>query len=96
MKKLSDKEIQEKLAHLKYWVLNSQGQIEKKYEFKDFKESIFFVNAVAFLAEKLNHHPDILVLWNKVILSVNTHDAGGITHLDFTLAESLDETLVKK
>jgi 4a-hydroxytetrahydrobiopterin dehydratase len=93
VKKLSEGEVGEQLAALKTWRLNSKGQIERQWEFKDFRESVFFVNAVAALAEKLNHHPDILILWNKVTLSVSTHDAGGLTSKDFELARLTDGIL---
>jgi len=96
MKKLTDTQIQQKLNELKTWKLNSNHQIERQFEFKDFKESMLFVNLVAYLSEKLNHHPDILILWNKVRLSVSTHDAGGITDLDFKLATLIEENLTIK
>lgn len=96
MKKISEEEVKKRLSQTENWSLNSKGQIERKFEFKDFKESMQFVNAVAFFAEKLDHHPDILILWNKVCLSINTHSAGGITDLDFQLAKFANELLVIK
>ena len=66
--------------------------IERELKFADFAESIRFVNAVAAVAEELNHHPDILVHgWNKVRLTVSTHSEGGLTDADFALAARLDE-----
>lgn len=50
-----------------------------------------FVNSVALLAEKRNHHPDINIRWNKVHLALSTHSAGGLTKLDFKLAKAIDE-----
>ena len=49
-----------------------------------------FVQAVAELAEAAQHHPDILIRWNKVTLTLSTHDAGGLTERDFLLAKSID------
>ena len=72
------------------WALNTKGQIERTFEWKDFKEALLFVGCVGWLAEKQNHHPDILILWNKVVLSVSTHDAGGITEKDFELATAIN------
>lgn len=66
------------------------GQIQRTFQFKDFVESIAFVNKVALHAEAVQHHPDILIRWNKVTLTVSTHDAGGITRKDFDLAEQSD------
>lgn len=91
MKKLSEHEVETRLKKHEKWQLNKVGQIERIFEFNDFKESIFFVNSVAHIAEKLNHHPDIVVRWNRVLISVNTHDANGITELDFKLAQLADD-----
>lgn len=71
------------------WKLNAHGQIEQQFQFKDFAQALLFVNSVGFLAEKQNHHPDIQILWNKVRISMNTHDADGITQKDFDLAKSI-------
>jgi 4a-hydroxytetrahydrobiopterin dehydratase len=55
-----------------------------------FREAIAFVNAVADVAEELNHHPDMTVQWNRVGLRVSTHDSGGLTELDLQLAGRVD------
>ena len=64
--------------------------ISRVYQFKDFPAAIKFVNAVARLSEKANHHPDIDIRWNKVTLSLTTHDQGGLTEKDFALAKKFD------
>ena len=64
--------------------------ITRLYQFKDFPAAIKFVNAVARLAEKAQHHPDIDIRWNKVTLTLTTHDQGGITEKDFALAKKCD------
>jgi 4a-hydroxytetrahydrobiopterin dehydratase len=64
--------------------------ITRTYQFKDFPAAIKFVNAVARLAEKAWHHPDINIRWNKVALTLTTHDAGGLTRKDFILARKFD------
>jgi 4a-hydroxytetrahydrobiopterin dehydratase len=56
----------------------------------DFREALLFVGAVGFLAEQANHHPDILIQWNKVTLTLSTHSAGGLTDADFDLAERIN------
>ena len=63
----------------------------RNYEFKDFAEAMAFVNRVAEAAEDANHHPDILVhSWNKVRLTLTTHDTGGLTDNDHKMAERID------
>jgi len=64
--------------------------IARTYEFKDFPAAIRFVNAVARLAEKAGHHPDIDIRWNQVTLTLTTHDEGGLTEKDFDLAKKFD------
>ena len=71
------------------WKKND-GCITRTYQFKDFPAAIKFVNAVARLAEKAWHHPDIDIRWNKVALMLTTHDAGGLTRKDFILARKFD------
>ena len=65
--------------------------IKKEFVFKDFKQAIIFINKVAHLAELENHHPDIDIRYNKVILSLSTHDEGGITEKDIYLAEKINK-----
>ncbi len=72
------------------WTLDA-GRISRVFQFKDFAAAIRFVNAAARLAEAAWHHPDIDIRWNKVTMSLTTHDQGGITAKDFDLARQLDE-----
>jgi 4a-hydroxytetrahydrobiopterin dehydratase len=65
-------------------------EIEKTVVLADFKAAMAFVNLVAGAAEARNHHPDIAVSWNRVQLRLSTHDSGGLTALDFGLAEAID------
>ena len=66
------------------------GSIQRTVSFKDFKESMSFVVHVATEAERVQHHPDILIRYNKVTLTLSTHDAGGLTEKDFGLARTID------
>ncbi len=66
------------------------GEIQRTYQFDDFVQSMAFVNRVAEAAEAAQHHPDILVRYNKVTLTLSTHDAGGITKRDFELADRVN------
>lgn len=83
--KLSNAEVRERLTAIDGWELRG-SEIARTYTFKNFSQSIAFVNQMAEYAERVNHHPDILVTWNKVTLRVFTHDAGGLTDKDFALA----------
>jgi len=89
MARLSASAVERRLAALKGWK-QVGGAIQKQYTFANFKEAMFFVNTVAGLAEKAGHHPDITVNYNRVTLSLSTHDAGGITAKDFDLAKRVE------
>lgn len=85
--KLTASQIEMEMRKLPDWKLNASGEIEKVFTFTGFPQSLLFVNAVGVYAEAKNHHPDILVQWNKVRLALSTHDAGGLTSKDFELAK---------
>lgn len=87
--KMSEDEIKDALKAVPEWS-ELNGEIQKTFQFNDFKASMAFVNKVADAAEAAQHHPDILVRYNKVTLTVSTHDAGGITQNDFDLAKQAD------
>ncbi len=86
---LSEDEIRAGLAGLPGWE-RTGPQIRKVFTFADFKGSMAFVNRVAGLAEAMNHHPDILVSYSRVTLTLSSHDAGGLTDRDFRLARQID------
>ncbi|HMN40338.1 MAG TPA: 4a-hydroxytetrahydrobiopterin dehydratase [Phycisphaerales bacterium] len=90
MDKMTDEQVLGALKGAPDWA-ETGGQIHRTFQFKDFVESMKFLNAVAEYAESVQHHPDILIRWNKVTLTVSTHDAGGITEKDFALAAKADE-----
>lgn len=77
------------LGQVPDWRQNG-GVITRSFQFKDFAAAMEFTNAVAALAEQAQHHPDIDVRWNKVALSLSTHEAGGLTEKDFALARQCD------
>ncbi len=83
--KLSEDQIETELEKVPEWA-EINGQIQRTFQFEDFDQSISFVNKIAAYSEEVQHHPDILIRYNKVTLTVSTHDAGGITHKDFELA----------
>jgi 4a-hydroxytetrahydrobiopterin dehydratase len=94
MPSLNTKEGSLQLKAVPDW--SKRGQtIRRTFEFQAFLNSIDFVNRIAKKAEKCNHHPDIDIRWNKVTLTLTTHDEGGITEKDFSLARQCDEVFVK-
>lgn len=87
MEKLSAEQVAAELGKVTGWTINpSNGEITHEFKFGNFVEAMSFVNKVAEIAEELGHHPDITINYNRVTLSVITHDAGGLTTTDFTLA----------
>lgn len=88
--KLSADEIKKAMAGVKNW-RHEEPAIMRLFQFKDFMGAIGFVNAVAAEAEKANHHPDIDIRWNKVILRLTTHDSGGLTKKDFAVAKVCED-----
>jgi 4a-hydroxytetrahydrobiopterin dehydratase len=85
MKLLSDEEISAALAGLPGWA-RSGDAITATVELADFREAILYTGAVAYQAEAAGHHPDILIQWNRVTLTLSTHSAGGLTGADMDLA----------
>lgn len=87
--KLADNDVAERLRSLEGWEV-IEGKLSKTFAFKTYKDGVVFASAVGFVADKLNHHPDVLVSYAKVSVSVNTHDVGGISPYDFELARRID------
>ena len=86
---LTEEEITAELATVPGWT-RSGDSITRTVTRADFRAAMLYVGAVAYLAEEANHHPDILVEWNKVTLTLSTHSAGGLTGNDFGLARAID------
>lgn len=82
---LSDAEIQERANQLEGWTVEGK-ELRITRKFKDFLEAIAFVNQIVEPAEAAGHHPDLVISYNKVTVSLTTHDAGGLTSKDFDLA----------
>lgn len=85
---LSSEQITERLVNLPSWHLEGQ-QLRCTYRFENFVEAIAFVNRLVAPAETLGHHPDLSIAYNQVTVVLTTHDAGGLTALDFALAEQI-------
>jgi len=88
MATLSDDEIAKRMKALPGWTREGDG-LRRTFTFPRFADAITFVNRVAEHAERLDHHPDILVEYTKVTLTSTSHDAGGITARDFALATAV-------
>lgn len=87
---LSINEINHKLEEVNGWNYENE-KINKEFRFSNFKDALTFVNKVGNIAEEMNHHPDILIhSYNKVKLTVSTHDENGITDKDFKLASKVN------
>ena len=89
MEKLSSEQIEANLAELAQWSLNGDA-VQRTLRFEDFSGAMAFVSRVAELAEQMQHHPDIMIRYNKVTLTLTTHDAGGLTERDFSFARTAE------
>jgi 4a-hydroxytetrahydrobiopterin dehydratase len=87
--KLADPDIAGRLKALPGWTLDA-GKLHKVFTFKDFVEAWSFMTAVALAAEAMGHHPEWSNVYNRVIVDLSTHDAGGLTTLDFDLAAKME------
>ena len=85
---LSEDDIGTELASLPAWT-RAGDSITSEVTLADFRAALLYVGAVAYLAEQANHHPDVLIQWNKVTLTLSTHSAGGLTGADFALARQI-------
>lgn len=88
--KISAEKIELKIKNLTGWKFKKDG-IEKEFKFTDFNEAFAFLTRVALLSEKLNHHAEWSGVYNKVKLRLTTHDAGGLTQKDVTMAEEIEK-----
>ena len=84
-KKLAPEEILRRLAETENWRAENDI-LSRKFEFKNFAEALEFVNLVGAIAEKYDHHPDIIFGWGYAEIRLTTHDRGGITEFDFKVA----------
>ena len=88
MQLLTETQISDELATVPAWTRDG-GSITTVTQRKDFRDSLLYVGAVAYLAESASHHPDVTIQWNKVTLTLSTHSAGGLTTNDFALARQI-------
>ena len=88
-KKLSDAEIQKNLEHVNGWSVED-GKLHKEFQFDTFVTAFGFMTQLALVAESMNHHPEWFNVYNRVTIDLMTHDAGGISELDFQWAKQAD------
>ena len=86
---LAESDVRARLASLPAWTYEG-GRLHREFRVAGFSEAFGFMARAALFAEKLDHHPDWSNVWNRVTVSLQTHDAGGVTDLDFRLAEEMD------
>ena len=92
--RIDTQEIQDCLKSLKEWNYQPHGEsdsLRKSFKFKNFREAFGFMTRVALLAEKADHHPEWFNVYNKVDIILTTHDAGGVSEKDFSLAKEIDK-----
>ena len=92
MEHLSIKDIHDRLEQLKGWEMTGH-EITKEFSFNDFKEAMEFVHKVGEEAQREHHFPDIFIRYNKVTITLTTHDEGGLTHNDFKLAKIIEQLI---
>lgn len=90
IEKATQTEIQEALAELGSWTI-VDGKLHREYRFRDFVQAFGFMAQVALLAERAAHHPEWFNVYNRVVVDLTTHEAGGITQKDLDLAREMEE-----
>lgn len=97
MEKLERPAISQLLGELTGWTLDdAAGSISKTFKFANFVEAFGFMTESALAAEKLNHHPEWFNVYSRVEVKLNTHDAGGLTELDFKLAKAMEKAAARR
>ncbi len=90
--KLTKQEIETRLRNLPGWRYSNESII-KDYKLKEFRDAMAFVVKIALAAEKMDHHPDMTIEYNRVKILLTTHSEDGVTEKDFTLAENIESLL---
>ena len=92
MIKLSESIIEEKLKNLPGWSVKND-KLHKEFQFNDFNQAFGFMTRAAMEIEKMNHHPEWFNVYNRIVVELTTHDAGGITDNDVNLARILNSLI---
>lgn len=97
VEKLSDSERLEALAQIPHWrQIEGRDAILRQFKFKNFNQAFGFMTQVALKAEKLNHHPEWFNVYNSLDVTLTTHSANGLTHLDIKMAIFMDQIFTLK
>ncbi len=88
--KLGNDELHDAVEKLSGWSLEND-KLHREFRFQDFNEAFGFMARVALIAESMNHHPEWFNVWNRVVVDLSTHDAGGVTSLDIELAQKMND-----
>lgn len=90
--KIPQEEIEKELKDMPGWTI-VEGKLHKEFQFDDFNQAFGFMTRAAMYIEKMNHHPEWFNVYNKLIVDLTTHDAGGITENDIKLAKTLNSLI---
>lgn len=88
--RMTDEEVQNNLANVPGWEM-IDGKLHRSFKFENFSRAFGFMTSLALVAEAKNHHPEWSNVYNRVVIDLKTHDADGITALDFELAAAADD-----
>lgn len=91
--RLTQEDITARVKQLDGWSIEN-GKLHREFKFKSFVEAFGFMTSVALVAERMNHHPEWFNVYNKVVIELTTHDAGGISERDFEFAAKVDGLLL--
>lgn len=89
-KKLDPLDVQGRLTDLTNWQVNTNGKLERVFQFADFIQAFGFMTQAALIAEKMNHHPEWFNVYNTLKVELTTHDVGGLSEKDFEFASSMN------
>lgn len=88
---LGEEAIKKEMSFIAAWNLSEDSKmISREFKFNNFKEALEFTNRIGAIAEEMNHHPDILLKWGSVNVDYWTHNAGGLTEMDFEAAKKIN------
>ncbi len=95
LRALTDAEITDQVASLDGWAVES-GKLHREFQFENFVEAFGFMSRAALVAEKMDHHPEWFNVYNRVEITLTTHDAGGVSERDVALARFIDSIAGRK
>ncbi len=95
MEKIAAPQLATKLATIPDWLYVQRGAVTREFVLKNFAEAFAFMTEIALIAEKSNHHPEWSNVYNRVVITLTTHDAGGLTEKDVVLARQIDRIFAR-